>query len=61
VSVDLKARPDGAQKRDRGGYATNLADVQALIAPPIPEAAAGRRPRKPLGRELVNALSMFCG
>jgi transposase len=48
------------KKRGRRGYATDLTDGQwALIAPLIPEAEPGGRPRKAAARELVNAILYF--
>lgn len=48
------------QKRRRRGYATDLSDAQwELIAPLIPEAMPGGRPRKATARELVNAILYF--
>lgn len=44
----------------RCAYATDLTDTQwALIAPMIPEAEPGGRPRKASARELVNAILYF--
>jgi transposase len=50
-----------ARKRlGRRAYATDLTDTQwALIAPLMPEAAPGGRPRKASTRELVNAILYF--
>ena len=48
------------RKRGRRGYATDLTDEQwALIAPLIPEAEPGERPRKASLRELVEAILYF--
>ena len=48
------------QKRGRRGYATDLSDGQwELIAPFIPGAIPGGRPRKATTRELVNAILYF--
>ena len=48
------------RKRSRRGYATDLSDGQwRLIAPLIPEAEPGGRPRKAATRELVNAILYF--
>jgi len=48
------------RKRDRRSYATDLTDGQwALIAPLIPEAEPGGRPRKAATRTLVNAILYF--
>ena len=48
------------KKGGRRAYATDLTDGQwELIAPFIPEAAAGGRPRKGSERELVNAILYF--
>jgi transposase len=48
------------KKRDRRRYATDLTDGQwALIAPLIPEAEPGGRPRKASTRTLVNAILYF--
>ena len=48
------------KKAGRRGYATDLSDPQwALIAPLIPEAEPGGRPRKTTSRELVNAILYF--
>jgi transposase len=45
-----------AKRRGRRAYATDLSDTQwALIAPLVPEAERGGRPRKAPTRELVNA------
>src|SRR3712207_6803894 len=45
------------KKRARRAYATDLSDTQwALIAPLIPEAKPGGRPRKASTRELVEAI-----
>ena len=45
------------KKAGRRGYATDLSDTQwALLAPLIPEAEPGGRPRKTTSRELVNAI-----
>src|SRR5215212_4930643 len=47
-------------RKKRRAYATDLTDTQwALIAPLIPEAAPGGRPRKASSRELVNAVLYF--
>ena len=47
-------------RKKRRAYATDLTDTQwALIAPLIPEAAPGGRPRKATTRELVNAILYF--
>ena len=47
-------------RKKRRAYATDLTDTQwALIAPLIPEAAPGGRPRKATSRELVNAILYF--
>src|SRR5215207_910528 len=44
----------------RRAYATDLTDTQwALIAPLMPEAEPGGRPRKASTRELVNAILYF--
>jgi putative transposase len=49
-----------ARRRGRRAYATDLTDRQwALIAPLIPEAKLGGRPREASGRELVNAILYF--
>ena len=50
-----------AKKRvGRRAYATDLTDTQwALIAPLIPEAEPGGRPRKASTRELINAILYF--
>jgi transposase len=50
-----------ARKRlRRRAYATDLTDMQwALIAPLMPEAEPGGRPRKASTRELVNAILYF--
>ncbi len=48
------------KKRGRRAYATDLSETQwALIAPLIPEAEPGGRPRKTTSRELVNAILYF--
>jgi transposase len=48
------------KKRGQCAYATDLTDTQwALIAPLIPEAEPGGRPRKSTSRELVNAILYF--
>ncbi len=48
------------RKRGRRRYATDLTDGQwALIAPLIPEAEPGGRPRKASARTLVNAILYF--
>ena len=48
------------KRRGRCAYATDLTDTQwALIAPLIPEAEPGGRPRKASARELVNAILYF--
>src|SRR4029453_15026304 len=48
------------KKPDRRAYATDLTDTQwALIAPLIPEAEPGGRPRKATSRALVNAILYF--
>ena len=48
------------KKGGRPAYATDLTDGQwELIAPFIPEAAPGGRPRKGSDRELVNAMLYF--
>src|ERR671913_2288626 len=48
------------RRRGRRGYATDLTGNQwALIAPLIPEAEPGGRPRKASSRELVNAILYF--
>src|SRR5919206_2015833 len=48
------------KKSGRRAYATDLTDTQwALIAPLIPEAEPGGRPRKASSRELVNAILSF--
>jgi putative transposase len=48
------------RKGGRRSYATDLTDGQwALIAPPIPEAEPGGRPRKAATRELVDAIFYF--
>ena len=48
------------KKPDRRAYATDLTDTQwALIAPLIPEAEPGGRPRKASSRALVNAILYF--
>ena len=45
---------------ERRAYETDLSDAQwALIAPMIPEAEPGGRPRKATSRELVNAILYF--
>ncbi len=45
------------RKQGRRAYATDLTDGQwALIAPLIPDASPGGRPRKASARELVNAI-----
>ena len=50
----------GRRKRGRRAYDTDLTDGQwALIAPLIPEAEPGGRPRKAPTRELVNAILYF--
>lgn len=50
-------RPKAPQRR---GYDTDLTDGQwELIAPLIPEASPGGRPRKAASRELVNAILYF--
>ena len=47
-------------RKKRHAYATDLTDTQwALIAPLIPQAAPGGRPRKATSRELVNAILYF--
>src|SRR4051812_35407621 len=47
-------------RKKRGAYATDMTDLQwALIAPLIPEAEPGGRPRKASRRELVNAILYF--
>src|SRR5215211_106792 len=47
-------------RKKRRAYATDLTDTQwALIAPLIPEAEPGGRPRKATTRELVNAILYF--
>jgi transposase len=47
-------------RKKRRAYATDLSDNQwGLIAPLIPEAAPGGRPRKASSRELVNAILSF--
>ncbi len=52
--------PMARKKRGRCAYATDLTDAQwALIAPLIPEAEPGGRPRKATTRELVNAVLYF--
>ena len=44
----------------RRAYDTDLSDAQwALIAPMIPDAEPGGRPRKAASRELVNAIRYF--
>jgi transposase len=49
-----------ARRRGRRAYATDLTDTQwALIAPLIPKAVPGGRPRKAPTRELVNAILYF--
>jgi transposase len=49
-----------ARRKRRRSYATDLSDVQwGLIAPLIPEAMPGGRPRKATTRELVNAILYF--
>src|SRR5918993_2541532 len=53
---------DGMARRKGGrrSYATDLTDGQwALIAPLIPEAEPGGRPRKAATRELVDAIFYF--
>ena len=48
------------KKRRRRAYATDLTDGQwALIAPLIPEAEPGGRPRRAATRELVDAILYF--
>src|SRR3712207_306117 len=48
------------KKPGRRAYATDLTDTQwGLIAPMIPEAEPGGRPRKASSRELVNAILYF--
>ena len=48
------------KKPGRRAYPTDLTDTQwALIAPLIPEAEPGGRPRKTTSRELVNAILYF--
>src|SRR5829696_5456001 len=48
------------RKGGRRAYATDLTDGQwALIAPLIPEAEPGGRPRKAATRELVDAIFYF--
>ena len=48
------------RKRVRKSYPTDLTDGQwALIAPLIPEAEPGGRPRKASSRELVDAILYF--
>ena len=48
------------RRRGRRAYDTDLTDGQwALIAPLIPEAEPGGRPRKAPTRELVNAILYF--
>ena len=48
------------KKADRRAYPTDLSDTQwTLIAPLIPEAEPGGRPRKAISRELVNAILYF--
>lgn len=48
------------KKRGRRAYPTDLSDTQwTLIAPLIPEAEPGGRPRKASRRELVNAILYF--
>ena len=48
------------KKAGRRAYATDLSDAQwALIAPLIPEAEPGGRPRKTTSRELVDAICYF--
>ena len=50
------------RQRCRRVYATDLTDGQwALIAPLIPQADPGGRPRKAPTRELVNAIVYFLG
>jgi transposase len=53
----------GAHAQEEAGsgtYPTDLIDTQwALIAPLIPEAQPGGRPRKASSRELVNAILHF--
>jgi len=50
------------KKRGRRRYATDLTDGQlALIAPLIPDAEPGGRPRKASTRTLVNAILYFLG
>ena len=49
-----------AKRRGRRAYATDLTDTQwALIAPLVPEAGPGGRPRKASTRELVDAVLYF--
>jgi Putative transposase of IS4/5 family (DUF4096) len=48
------------KKRGRRAYATDLTDGQwALIAPLLPDAEPGGRPRKAPTRELVDAILYF--
>jgi putative transposase len=48
------------KKAGRRAYPTDLSDTQwALLAPLIPEAEPGGRPRKTTSRELVNAILYF--
>ena len=48
------------RRRGRRAYATDLTDTQwTLIAPLIPAAEPGGRPRKASSRELVNAVLYF--
>jgi transposase len=48
------------KKRGRRAYATDLTDGQwALIAPLIPEAEPGGRPRRAPPRELIDAILYF--
>jgi transposase len=50
----------GRRRRRRRSYATDLTDRQwAVIAPLIPGARPGGRPRKAPTRELVNAILYF--
>ncbi len=52
--------PMARKKRRRRSYPTDLTDTKwELIAPHIPEAEAGGRPRKAASRELVNAILYF--
>ena len=47
-------------KRQRQSYATDLTDSQwALLAPMIPDADPGGRPRKADKREIVEAILYF--